>query len=371
MNDIDTSRIRSSDHATSAPGARDTATSARVIDARVTSVSWIPSEAVTGPMNKAMFAAAGPAHYDDPPADVLGDLATWKAEDRFRFANDLRAAIRIEDGADGPRIVGADYTGESMIGSTTMTAGRRGVTFAAVALPELREEPEIHSDHVRFVQTYGGRTGVPAPRRVNRPPFVQMRAPLVWTTLAVTIHVDGRVTHEVVGASKFPRHWIYEHDTLIEKVGLADFSDWYRTSFGRHTPWGDEQSPALVTAVESALERELSHVVMHVDAEPEIRAVDEGTEVVRQGDAGDDLFLLLDGVLSIEVDGEVVAEVGPGAILGERAGVETGVRTSTMRAVTPCRLAVARADAMERDALVDLSRGHRREVAHDVAAMPE
>ena len=41
---------------------------------------------------------------------------------------------------------------------------------------------------------------------------------------------------------------------LSHKSGLADFKDWYRKSFGRHTPWGDTDSAALVTAVETALE---------------------------------------------------------------------------------------------------------------------
>jgi hypothetical protein len=40
--------------------------------------------------------------------------------------------------------------------------------------------------------------------------------------------------------------------------------------------------------------------------------------LVRQGDPGDELFLLLDGVLIVDVDGEPVAELGPGAVLGGR-----------------------------------------------------
>lgn len=56
----------------------------------------------------------------------------------------------------------------------------------------------------------------------------------MWTTRAVTIHTDGSVEREVVGASKFRRHWIYDDDlNLIEKIGLADFKGWYRTSFAR------------------------------------------------------------------------------------------------------------------------------------------
>ena len=52
-----------------------------------TSLSWIPSEAVTG-MNKAMF-ETGFTHYDDPPPDTIADLEPLRAEGKFRFANVL------------------------------------------------------------------------------------------------------------------------------------------------------------------------------------------------------------------------------------------------------------------------------------------
>jgi hypothetical protein len=42
-----------------------------------------------------------------------------------------------------------------------------------------------------------------------------------------------------------------------------------------------------------------------------------------------------------EVSGRRLAEIGPGALLGERAVVEGGRRTATLTAVTPCRLALA------------------------------
>ena len=54
--------------------------------------------------------------------------------------------------------------------------------------------------------------------------------------------------------------------------------------------------------------------------------------LTEQGQQGDEVFLLLDGVLAVEVDGEPLADVGPGAILGERAALEGGARTSTLRA---------------------------------------
>ena len=56
------------------------------------------------------------------------------------------------------------------------------------------------------------------------------------------------------------------------------------------------------------------------------------TELVEQGAPGEELFLLFDGVLAVERNGEPIAEVGPGAILGEMALLEGGRRTATLRA---------------------------------------
>ena len=96
-------------------------------------------------------------------------------------------------------------------------------------------------------------------------------------------------------------------------------------------------------------------------SKPTISKLKAGTTLVRQGEVGTEVFLLLDGVLRVEHDGERLAEYGPGAMLGERAHLEGGVRTSTLVAVTPCRVASVRGDQLERGALHELSKGHRRE----------
>ena len=150
---------------------------------------------------------------------------------------------------------------------------------------------------------------------------------------------------------------------MAEKSGQIKFRKWFRRAFGKHSPWGGEDSEALVAEVETALERELSKTIMRSGEKPEIRKVKGGTNLVEQGQAGDDLFLLLDGVLRVEVDGKALADLGPGAVLGERAVLEGGNRTSTLTAVTDCKVAVARADQIDRKRLEQLSEGHRREEA--------
>ncbi len=322
----------------------------------ITSLSWIPSEAIEGSQRLAFD--AGMAHYDPPPPEVIEDLEALRVADRFRFANVLEAWVEADDSG---AITGFGSDGGGLMGSTTVKLGPVARTFEAVGLPDIVQQPVTGDGWVRFTQTAGGRTGVPAPRRVRRRPFVQWQAPLVWTTLSLTIHADGRVQSAMTGHSRFPRHWVYGEDgQLTHKSGLADFKDWYRKSFGRHTPWGDTDSAALVTAVETALERSLSAQIMQGGAKPSIRRVKAGTALVRQGETGSEVFLLLDGVLRVEEDGRRLAEYGPGALLGERAHLEGGQRTSTLVAVTPCRVAVVEAAELDREALHELSKDHRR-----------
>ena len=325
----------------------------------VTSISWIPSEAVTGSFRVAFD--AGFTHYDDPPPAQVDDLEALRAADRFRFANALRAWIEV-DGAD--EITGYGYGGGGLIGDTTIQLGGLQHTFQNALLPDLRRPPERGEGCVRFVQTVGGRTSMPAPRRVRHRPYIQWQSPLVWTTLSLTLHADGTAESAMTGASRFPRHWLYDAGgTLTHKSGLTDFSDWMAVSFGRHTPWGDQDSEALVTAAETALEYSLSARLMRGAARPRIERLPAGHTLVRQGAPGTDVYLVLDGVIRVERDGVWLAEYGPGALLGERAHLEGGTRTSTLVTVTPCRVASVDAGQLDQSSLVELSAGHRHEDA--------
>jgi Cyclic nucleotide-binding domain len=325
------------------------------IEKSVTSITWIPSEAIKG-MTKLPF-EIGVTHYDNPPPDVIEDLGELLESGAIRFANVLKAWIEVEDG----RIVDAGYSGGGKLGVTNFSVGSRHMLFPTIAFPDKQADPEITGSSARFVQTAGGRTPLPAPRHVNRPPFVQVTSPIAWTTLGLTISVDGSTEHDLVGASTFPRHWVYDDSgKLAAKSGLIDFKTWYRTAFGEHTPWGDEDSPAIVTEVETALERELSRTLMQ-GRKPKIKKVAEGKKLVEQGREGTDMFLLLDGVLRVDVGGESLAELGPGAIVGERAILEGGTRTSTLTAVTPCKVAVVPGQDVDKDALTELAQGHKRE----------
>ena len=328
------------------------------IETSVTAISWIPSEAITSLTLKAPF-EMGLSHYDEPLPDHIDSITELRDADRFRFANVLRAWVDVSDAG---KILGYGYSGGSMIGATTLRIGKKELTFGAHAYPDIQREPVVTDTSVTFVQTGGGCTGVPAPRHVSKPPFVQWEAPTAWSTLQLTINADGTSKGELVGASPFPRHWIYDDKgDLTAKTGIIDFKEWYRKAFDKHTPWGDEDSPAFVATVETALERELSKQMMREGAKPKYKKLKEGENLVEQGDKGDEMFLLLDGILEAVVNGEVVGDLGPGALLGERALIETGTRTATLRAATKARVAVVDASMVEPRVLEELSQGHRRE----------
>jgi hypothetical protein len=322
------------------------------VESSVTAISWIPSEAISG-LPKLPF-EVGIGHYDEPPPEMLapGDLDALRDADRFREANELRAWIEVEDG----RIVAQGYSGRGLVGATTFSLGPKKLVVPGVAFDILQADPVVSDGSARFVQTVGGRAGFPAPRRVKQKPFVRINSATAWTTLALTINADGTSEHELVGASSFPRHWIYDRDgALTHKSGVVDFATWYREAHGEHTPWGDEDSEAFVTQAETKLERQLSRWLMKEEHAPERLTLEPGSTLSEQGETNRDLYLLLDGVLAVEVDGDEVAEVGPGAVLGERALLEGGKRTATLRARTRCRVAVVNPELLDRGSLTALS----------------
>ena len=326
------------------------------VESSVTAISWIPSEAIAG-ISKVPF-EMGVTHYDVPPPDQLDDIEELRRTDRFREANELRAFIEVEDG----RIVGHGHLGQGHIGATTVRVGPAAIRFPAVHLPDIRPEPVVTATSVRFVQTVGGRMGLPTPRPVRHKPFVQFWPSIAWTTLALTLNADGSSSHELAGASPFPRHWIYDDaGRLVEKSAVVDFTTWFNDSFGDRTPWGECDSPAVVANVESALERQLSTTIMRGGAKPKIRTLSAGDALVEQGAPGTDVYLILDGIFVVEVDGEQVAEIGPGAVVGERAALEGGIRTATLRATTRARVAAVPPDGLSPEDLGALAATRHRE----------
>jgi Cyclic nucleotide-binding domain len=318
------------------------------IESSVTAVSWVPLDCVEG--GQRLHFHVGAAQYDDPPPGHLDDLPGLLAAGRVRLANQLKAFVEV----DGGRIVAHGQSGQGHVGASRRPAGAAQVGFAAVALPDLRPDPEVGDGWVRFGQTAGGLLSVGMPYSSAADP-TRLAAPAAWTTLALTIHADGRSTQALAGASPFPRHWVYDHTgRLIATSGVVDFTGWQADAWDPFTPWGGRDAPVRATAVETALERELSQVML--DAAPHWLRLRKGATLVAQGDPGHELYLLFDGLLAVEIDGRTVVELGPGAVVGEVALLEGGRRTATLRAVTPCRVAAVPGDRIDRAALAELAR---------------
>jgi hypothetical protein len=319
------------------------------IESSVTAVSWVPLDCVEGGQRLAFH--VGAAQYDDPPPQRLDDLASLMAQGRVRLANQLRGYAEVSDG----RIVASGQSGQGWVGASREAADANQVGFAAVPLPDLRPDPEEGEGWVRFGQTAGGLLSVGMPYRTGPAASPRLAAPAAWTTLSLTIHADGTSSQALVGASPFPRHWVYDHDgRLVATSGVVDFTGWQADAWDPFTPWGGRDAPVRATAVETALERELSQVML--DSAPQRIRLRKGATLVEQGDPGHELYLLLDGLLAVEIDGRTVTELGPGAVVGEVALLDGGRRTATLRAVTPCRVAAVAGNRIDRDALAELAR---------------
>ena len=102
---------------------------------------------------------------------------------------------------------------------------------------------------------------------------------------------------------------------------------------------------------------------MRGGAKPHISQVAQGATLMSEGDEGSDVYLVLDGVVSVEVKGSPLGQLGPGAVLGERALIEGGRRTATLRAVTRCRVATIAGADLDPEMLARLAATHRREEA--------
>jgi Cyclic nucleotide-binding domain len=326
------------------------------IESSVTSISWIPSEAIAG-VTRLPF-DLGVTHYDDPPPDEWKDLDAVVGPDGARFANNLRAWIEVEDG----RIVAHGQGGGGRISNTLVRLGGMRVLVVAAGYPELRPEPVVGDGFVQFTQTAGGQPGLAGPRLVKEAPFVRIQGPAVWTTLALTIYADGSTGYELVGASPFPRHWIYDDNgALAGKSALIDFKTWYRTATVAHSPWHGQDRAVPAAEAETPLERRLSLAIMRGGSPPAPAKVKAGRTIMAEGEAADDIVLVLDGMVEVEADGTVLATLGPGAVLGERASLEQGRRTATVRALTDCRIVSYRAADLPPDDLRELAAGHHRE----------
>ena len=200
------------------------------IESSVTSLSWIPSEAVTG-MNKAAF-EAGFTHYDEPPPDVLDDLEELRDADRFRFANHLRGLDRGRGRPDRRlrlrrrRAHGRD---DRAARPAWPRRSRRSRCPTCSAEPERRRRRGCGS-----CRPPAAAPALPAPRRVQ-PPAVRAVRRRRWCGRRSRSRSTPTAAPSASssGASPFPRHWVYDDDGKL--VGARSGSPTSRTGTGRRS----------------------------------------------------------------------------------------------------------------------------------------
>jgi serine/threonine protein phosphatase PrpC/CRP-like cAMP-binding protein len=91
-------------------------------------------------------------------------------------------------------------------------------------------------------------------------------------------------------------------------------------------------------------ERELLRVMQAV----EVREYKDGEVVIREGDKGDELFIVLEGNVRVSRAEQVLTQLGPGEHVGEMALIRSVPRSASVTAVGPAELiAIRRADFFE------------------------
>jgi CRP-like cAMP-binding protein len=120
------------------------------------------------------------------------------------------------------------------------------------------------------------------------------------------------------------------------------------------------------TATCQGLDRDDVRVLAGVGS---IRLAREGDDLMREGEPGSSMALLVDGqvrILKAGSDGDLreLAVVGAGTLLGEMALLESAPRTATVRAATPVRYL-----EIERAAFESLLDTQSRSAAHVILAI--
>jgi CRP-like cAMP-binding protein len=89
-----------------------------------------------------------------------------------------------------------------------------------------------------------------------------------------------------------------------------------------------------VPAFAGCNEKELAEAARHVDE----WSVATGTALTREGTVGHEAFVIIEGEADVMINGEAVAELGPGQFVGEMAMLDRRPRTATVVAQTDMRL---------------------------------
>ncbi len=227
-------------------------------------------------------------------------------------------------------------------GSDHGSARARGVTFAAVELPELRDDPVVTGDRARSCRrTVGARAPCTATRAAPSVRAVPRASRLDHALAHDPRRRDqqlrarrARAVSHGTGSTTTPAIWRQGGTRRLQAVVPTTRSAGHAVGRRRTAPRSsprsrlrsNESSPDTSCAVGRSRRSARS----------------SPATLTEQGKPGNEVYLVLDGVLAVDVDGKPLNEFGPGAILGERAVLEGGNRTvdaACGHAVPGCRRA--------------------------------
>ena len=151
--------------------------------------------------------------------------------------------------------------------------------------------------------------------------------------------VEGALAHLVCRAER--SYWGGDHSLFIGRVEYA--------RYGSGTPLlfhGGQYEHLLAKApVFSALSPELLEPILAAGDE---RAFAEGETVVRQGEPGDLLFVILEGHVRVQRGGLALETLGEGEFFGEVAVLDGRPRSADVVAETPVRCLTISRDVLRR-----------------------
>jgi CRP-like cAMP-binding protein len=104
---------------------------------------------------------------------------------------------------------------------------------------------------------------------------------------------------------------------------------------------------------------EIARFVDQIEVEP-------GRELILEGDVGHEAFVVVDGTAEVVRGGQVVAEIGPGAVFGEMALIDRVARNASVTAKTAMKLLVI--GKREFSGLLDESASFRGSIMAALAA---
>src|SRR5579859_533724 len=88
-----------------------------------------------------------------------------------------------------------------------------------------------------------------------------------------------------------------------------------------------------VPLFEDLSQRQLDAIARHAD-EVEVPA---GRVLMKQGEVGQEMLVILEGGARVERNGKVVSHLGPGDVVGEMSLIDGKPRNATVIAEEPCR----------------------------------